>query len=105
MSRESPFIVTVEAVSSVNEFMGGSGSGTVETEEAVQPGDTLRDLLRRLGERHPQLGTALWDPATGGLGTHLEVAVNGAILGISHDLDSPLQAGDRVMLMGQYVGG
>jgi hypothetical protein len=39
------------------------------------------------------------------LGEHIEVLVNDAVLGINHELDSPLGPRDRVMLLGQYMGG
>jgi len=33
------------------------------------------------------------------------VLVNDAVLGVEHDLDSPLKAGDRVTLLAQFMGG
>jgi hypothetical protein len=65
----------------------------------------VRGLLRRLSGRHPRLSEALWDPATGGLGSHIEVVVNDAVLGVRHWLDSRLEPGDRLALIGQYLGG
>ncbi len=100
-----PFTVVVEAVSWVNQFLGGTGSGNMELEELVQPGETVRGLLRRLSEVHPRLREALWEPSSEELGAHIEIVVNDAILGIEHTLDSPLNPGDRVILMGQYIGG
>ena len=100
-----PFTVVVEAVSWVNRFLGGTGSGNMELEEMVQPGETVRGLLRRLCEVHPRLREALWDTSSEELGAHIEIVVNDAILGIEHTLDSPLHPGDRVILMGQFIGG
>ena len=99
------FPVRVEVISWVNQFVGGPGTGSVELEETVQPGETVGDLLHRLSARHARLREALWDPDTGALGPHLEVIVNDAVLGIEHELDSPLRPGDRVALLGQYIGG
>jgi hypothetical protein len=31
--------------------------------------------------------------------------VNDAVLGIAHDIDSPLAPGDRITLLAQYMGG
>ncbi|MBI3076675.1 MAG: MoaD/ThiS family protein, partial [Deltaproteobacteria bacterium] len=45
------------------------------------------------------------DRASGELGEHIEVLVNDAVLGVAHALDSPLQDGDRITLLGQYLGG
>ena len=95
----------MEAVSWVNRFLGGTGSGNMELEEMVQPGETVRGLLRRLTEVHPRLREALWDTSSEELGAHIEIVVNDAILGIEHTLDSPLNPGDRIILMGQFIGG
>jgi hypothetical protein len=51
------------------------------------------------------LHKALWDVHSGDLGEHIEVLVNDAVLGIHHDLDSPLQPSDKLALIGQYLGG
>ena len=39
------------------------------------------------------------------LGEHVEVLVNDAVLDVVHTLDSPLHNGDRIALIGQYLGG
>ena len=39
------------------------------------------------------------------LGEHIEVIVNDAVLGVTHELDSPLKDGDRITLLGQFMGG
>ena len=31
--------------------------------------------------------------------------VNDAVLGVTHGLDSPLKNGDRITLLGQFMGG
>lgn len=97
------FEVPVEVVSYVNKFVGGNGTGSVELAEMATPGDTVRAVLQRLGERHPQMRKALWQD--GKIGSHIEVVVNGSVLGVAHTLDSPLNPGDTIMLLGQYVGG
>jgi len=103
--REAPFPVTIELVSWVNQFVGGTGSGSVELQAPAHPGETIRNLLHRVSESHPRLREALWDPDTGELGPHIEIIVNEALLGIEHELDSPLRTGDRLTLIGQYIGG
>jgi molybdopterin converting factor small subunit len=97
--------IQVETVAWVTRFVGGNGSDHISFDLAIQPGDTVRTALRQLSERFPQLRYALWDPETGELGEHIEVVVNGAILGVRHTLDSALQDGDRILLFGQYMGG
>lgn len=96
---------TIEVMSWVTRFVGGDGSGRREYPEPIGPGETVREVLRRFSARHPELNRALWDPATKELGPHLEVLVNDAVLGVSHTLDSPLQPGDRVTLVGAFMGG
>jgi molybdopterin converting factor small subunit len=97
--------VYIDTVAWVTRFVGGNGSDRIGFELVIEPEDTVRTVLRRLSERFPQLQYALWDPESGELGEHIEVVVNGAILGVRHGLDSKLKAGDRILLFGQYMGG
>ncbi len=97
--------VEIEAVAWVSRFVGGDGSTRKVFHEPVQPGDTVRTVLRRLSTRYPELHRALWDAQSGELGEHIEVLVNDAVLGITHTLESPVHAGDRITLVGQYMGG
>ena len=96
---------TVEVVSWVTRFIGGGGAGRKEFEEPFVPGETVRDVLGRFSQRYPELDGALWDPSRKELGEHIEVMVNDAVLGVSHTLDTPLNANDRITLLGQYMGG
>jgi molybdopterin converting factor small subunit len=97
--------VQVETVAWVTRFVGGNGSDRVSFDLAIPPGETVRTTLHKLSDRFPLLQFALWDPESGELGEHIEVVVNGAILGVHHGLDSALQDGDRILLFGQYMGG
>jgi molybdopterin converting factor small subunit len=97
--------IQIDTVAWVTRFVGGNGSDRISFELVAEPGDTVRTVLHRLSDRFPQLQYALWDPESGELGEHIEVVVNGAILGVRHDLDSALQDGDRILLFGQYMGG
>jgi molybdopterin converting factor small subunit len=101
-----PLRVRVEVLSWVNKFVGGGGIGEVVLSEEAKPGTTVRTLLRQVSDRHPALAAALWDPdSPREIGDNIEVMVNNAVLGVSHDLDSELSDGDRVTLLGQYMGG
>ncbi|MFQ5899227.1 MAG: MoaD/ThiS family protein [Candidatus Methylomirabilia bacterium] len=97
--------VPVEAVAWINKFVGGDGTGRKVFEEPIGNGETVRDVLRRLSERFPELDHTLWDESREELGEHIEVLVNDAVLGIAHTLDSELKPGDRIALVGQYMGG
>lgn len=72
-------------------------------EEPLPPSATVRSVLKGLSVRFPELDAALWHGA--GLGEHIEVLVNDAVLGIDHTLESPLKPGDRVTLLAQFMGG
>lgn len=96
---------TVEVVSWVTKFIGGPGAGRKEFEEPFVPGETVRDVLQRFSGRYPELDAALWDASKKGLGEHIEVMVNDAVLGLSHTLETPLNANERITLLGQYMGG
>jgi molybdopterin converting factor small subunit len=98
--------VRVEVLSWVNGFVGGPGTGEVVLSEEAPRGATVRSVLRGVTDRWPELRRALWDPERPReLGDHIEVMVNNAVLGVSHDLDSELTEGDRITLLGQYMGG
>lgn len=84
-------------------FAGGDGSGRRLFEEALGPSSSVRTVLRGLSDRLPELRAALWSGEE--LGEHIEVLVNDAVLGIQHSLDSPLREGDRIALVGQFMGG
>ena len=95
----------VEVVSWVTKFVGGAGAGRKEFEEPFVPGETIEDVLHRLSTRYPELDEALWDSSKKALGEHIEVLVNDAVLGIVHTLGTEISAGDRITLIGQYMGG
>jgi molybdopterin converting factor small subunit len=97
--------VTVEVTTWVTKHVGGDGSGSKVFTEAFAPGETVRDVLRRCSARFPELDAALWSPDHSELGEHIEVVVNDAVLGVTHGLDSPLKNGDRITLLGQFMGG
>jgi molybdopterin converting factor small subunit len=97
--------VTVEAVAWVTQFVGGDGTRRKIFEETIAPETTVRTVLRQLSDRFPKLEEALWQRPGEILAEHIEVLVNDAVLGVTHDLDSPVQPGDRITLLGQYTGG
>ena len=97
--------VTVEVTTWVSKYVGGDGSGPRAFAEPITPGEKLGDLLQRYSRRFPELDAALWDATRTALAEHIEVLVNDAVLGVSHDLDTPLEGGERITLLGQYMGG
>jgi molybdopterin converting factor small subunit len=95
--------IPIEIVSWVTKFVGGDGSGRRLFDEPLGQGATVRSLLRGLTRRYPELDAALWHGDQ--IGEHIEVLVNDAVLGVTHALDSGLAPGDRITLLGQYMGG
>lgn len=102
----SSIAVRVEVISWVNRLVGGPGIGEETVEITVPKGATVRSVLGAMSERFPELGRALWDPTRPReLGDNIEVLVGNAVLGVTHDLDSEVLDGERVTLLGQYMGG
>jgi len=97
--------VTVEVVAWVTRFVGGDGTRRQVFQEPVAPDASVRTILGQVSDRYPALREALWDAAGRELSEHIEVLVNDAVLGLAHTLDSPVQDGDRITLVGQYTGG
>ena len=95
--------VPVEIVGWPTRFVGGDGSTRRLFEEPLTTGATVRSVLRGLSDRFPDLAAALWHGDD--LGEHIEVLVDDAVLGIKHTLDSPLEPGDRLGLLAQFMGG
>lgn len=93
----------MEVVGWPTRFIGGDGATRRVFEEPVSPSSTVRSVLKAVSTRFPELDAALWHGA--GLGEHIEVLVNDAVLGIDHTLDSPVKPGDRVTLLAQFMGG
>lgn len=100
-----PGTVTIEVTTWVTKLVGGDGTGRRIFEEPVAPGDTIGDALRRCSRRFPELDAALWTAGRTALGEHIEVLVNDAVLGVTHELDTPVEGGEHVTLLGQYMGG
>ncbi len=95
----------IEVTTWVTKHVGGDGTGSKRFDEAIGRGDTPRTVLRRFTARFPELDSALWSPDHSELGSHIEVLVDDAVLGVAYDLDTPLVGGERITLLGQFMGG
>lgn len=95
----------IEITTWVTKHVGGDGTGSKQFDEAIGRGDTPRTVLRRFTHRFPELDSALWSPDHSELGSHIEVVVNDEVLGVAYDLDTPLTGGERITLLGQFMGG
>jgi hypothetical protein len=102
----APLTVPVEVLSWVNRMVGGPGTGQVTVDATVPRGSTVRAVLGAMSERYPELGARSGIPTRPReLGDNIEVLVNNAVLGLTHDLDSEVLDGERITLLGQYMGG
>ena len=95
----------IEVTTWVTKHVGGDGTGSKLLDEAIRRGDTPRTLLRRFTTRFSELDSALWSPDHSELGSHIEVLVNDEVLGVTYELDTPLSGGERITLLGQFMGG
>ena len=102
---DMPSRAEIEVTTWVTKHAGGDGTGSKLFDEPIGRGDTPRTVLRRFTQRFPELDAALWSPDHSELGSHIEVLVNDAVLGVAHDLDTPLTGGERITLLGQFMGG
>ena len=104
-ASRAPASATIEVTTWVTKHVGGDGTGTKRFDEDVGEGDTPRTVLRRFTGRFPDLDSALWSPDHSELGSHIEVLVNDEVLGVTYELDTPLTGGERITLLGQFMGG
>jgi molybdopterin converting factor small subunit len=95
--------IPVEVLAWVTRFVGGNGSTRRMFDEPLAADSTVRSVLRGLSGRFPELERALWNGNE--IAEHVEILVNDAVLGVSHELDSSVKAGDRISLVGAYLGG
>ena len=100
-----PSRADIEVTTWVTKHAGGDGTGSKIFDEPIGRGDTPRTVLRRFTARFPELDSALWSPDHSELGSHIEVLVNDEVLGVTYDLDTPLIGGERITLLGQFMGG
>ena len=97
--------VRVELLPPLGELVGRGPSRRAKLDVDFVDGETVLDFLLRLGGLYPDLHGQLWDEERRELRQPIEIAVNGAVLGIHHQLDSALHRGDELLLVPQYQGG
>lgn len=102
---DTPSRAHIEITTWVTKHAGGDGTGSKLFDEPIGRGDTPRTVLRRFTARFPALDAALWSPDHSELGSHIEVLVNDEVLGVTYELDTPLLGGERITLLGQFMGG
>ena len=97
--------VTIVLLPWVPKLIGRDEGRQVTERRELVAGETVGDFLLRYAAGYPELLDWLWDADKRELKMPVEVAVNGSVLGIHHQLDSELRAGDEILLLPQYQGG
>lgn len=100
-----PGEVSIVLLPWVPKLIGQNEARQVTERRELQAGETVRHFLVRYAGEYPQLLDWLWDARKQELKMPVEVAVNGSVLGIHHQLDSELKPGDEILLLPQYQGG
>lgn len=102
----SEFTVILETIAWVKDLLESTPSGQITA--PAQSGETVGQWLKKVTAIHPRLHASLWeDEGTDQtrIGPHIEVLVNDTILDTQYTLNTPLSPGDKITLMGQYIGG
>ncbi len=79
-----------------------AGKATVEVPQVE--GDTIRTILARLVDTHPDLAPELFN-GDGQLQNHVHIMVNGRDVRFLDGLDTPVQASDQVLIFPPVGGG
>ncbi len=97
--------VRVELLPPLGELVGRGSNRRAKLDIEFEDGKTVLELVVQLAQLYPELGAQLWDGERRELRQPLEIAINGAVLGLHHQLDSALHGGDELLLVPQYQGG
>ena len=98
-------IVRLEAVSWLTPVFDAERRVRLKWEEEVEEGTTVRDLFKRLTDRHPKFGELVCDPGDGGLTGLVSVIFNDRVLELTGGLDAAIHDGDSIVLLPAYAGG
>ena len=71
--------------------------------ELTGDGDTVRDVLRDVGDRFPALGARIWE--NGSLAEYVNVYVDGEDIRTLGGVDAPVRAGSSLILLPAMAGG
>jgi molybdopterin converting factor small subunit len=89
----------------LRQLIGRDGGRRAHVDLEFRDGEAAQDFLLRLVKAYQELSARLWDDERQELRQPIEVAVNGAVLGIHQQLDSQLRMADAILLVPQYQGG
>ena len=80
-------------------------SGILVLEEDFTEGETPRDLLRKLADKHMAFGEIFFDPNTGQPSSSVAIVINNMLMQSLADLDTELKDSDTITLLPFLDGG
>lgn len=89
----------------MGDYPGWTPAGPMVMEEAIEEGDSLRNLLHRLAGRCPQSLGSIFDTETQTLSDEVAVVINDQIDHFSRGLETNLKDGDRILIFPFLAGG
>ena len=96
----------IEVTTWVTKHVGGDGTGSKLFDEPIAPrrhaAQRPAPLLRAASPSSTPPSGAPTTPSSARTSRSL---VNDAVLGVTYDLDTPLTGGERITLLGQFMGG
>ncbi len=89
----------------MGDYPGWTPAGPQAVEEAIEEGESLRSLLRRLAGRSPEFFGSIFDRETQTLSDEVAVVVNDRMDHLSRGLETALKDGDRILIFPFLAGG
>lgn len=89
----------------MGDYPGWTQARPMVMEEAIEEGDSLRSLLRRLAGRSPQFLDPIFDTETQTLSDEVAVVINDHINNFSQGIETKLKDGDRILIFPYLAGG
>jgi molybdopterin converting factor small subunit len=81
------------------------GRRAIILEQAIEPGESVRDVFSRLAEQYPAFRVNALEPETDRLVPQILLMVNGRLLTAPDAYDTPLEEGAEIDLLPAYAGG
>lgn len=97
--------IQLEVMPTLAPLFGGQEFCHLASSEPIHVGETIRDLLNRLVDRHERLATRVFDPSTQQLSGNVRVVLNGRLIELADGLDTSLADGDALLFMAAFSGG
>ncbi len=83
----------------------GAQDSRLASEEEIEEGETVGDLLARIAVRYQGFGELVLDTETGRLTGHVSLTFNGRLLELLDGLQTKMNDGDTIILVPAFAGG